>query len=217
MGPGHGHLLHQSRAGPDDITQEKVFDIGSEGDMDKKKDQPNWGTAFKLDGDGRIKLECGVIVPDHTLYRTKKYALKIGEGDHKQSYNKLYRYGHIILERNPGSYVKLSTIRNNPNPQVPANFQGFDISFQAQKWNLTNALANMVYGLSLGFHIASTSTAPPKGSKRKRNEAGRNSIPTSGLLGLASTHDGTATTTALGGSSTTAAPTHASGTITRVI
>ncbi|KAK2649468.1 hypothetical protein Ddye_016957 [Dipteronia dyeriana] len=186
----------------DDITQEEVFVIGSEGDRDKERDQPNNGTSFKLGGggDGRIKLEVrqlfkdgshfreiilvystqegfklkrirnerrriiseceangcpwrahssptydrvtymlktltdnynclavpknrdvtsvwlgkrfetfikenpdtniqvlgaiilrqrGVIVPDHTLYRAKKYALKIGDEDHKQSYNKL--------------------------------------------------------------------------------------------------------------------------------
>ncbi|KAK0600886.1 hypothetical protein LWI29_019198 [Acer saccharum] len=200
----------------------EVVDISSEADKDKERDQPNRGIAFKLGGDGRIKLEvgqlfkdsshfkeiildysiqegfklkrimnersritsgcevkgcpwrvhgsptydrvtymlktftdnhnclavpknrdvtsvwlgkifetfikenpytnikvlgaiilrqCEVIVPNHTLYRAKKYALKIREEDHKQSYNKLYRYGHIILERNPGSCVKLSTIR----------------------------------------------------------------------------------------------------------
>ncbi|TXG66487.1 hypothetical protein EZV62_007762 [Acer yangbiense] len=79
-----------------------------------------------------ILRQCKVIVPDHTLYRAKKYVLKIREEDHKQSYNKLYSYGHIILERNLGSYVKLSTSRYNPNPQVPTNFQRFYLSFQAQ-------------------------------------------------------------------------------------
>ncbi|KAK2656610.1 hypothetical protein Ddye_009662 [Dipteronia dyeriana] len=47
--------------------------------------------------------------------------------------------------------------------------------------------------------------------------AGRNSTLTSGHLGLASTHVGTATSTVLGGLLTTAAPTRASGTITRVL
>ncbi|TXG51874.1 hypothetical protein EZV62_021043 [Acer yangbiense] len=61
----------------------------------------------------------GVYVPDHTLYRAKRFALKIGDKDHKESYNKLYRYGGIIIERNPGSYVKLSTISYDPNLNVP--------------------------------------------------------------------------------------------------
>ncbi|TXG69661.1 hypothetical protein EZV62_004596 [Acer yangbiense] len=39
-----------------------------------------------------ILRQCGVNVPDHTLYRAKKYALNIGSEDHKNSYNKLYRF-----------------------------------------------------------------------------------------------------------------------------
>ncbi|KAK3226555.1 hypothetical protein Dsin_006417 [Dipteronia sinensis] len=75
--------------------------------------------------------QCGVNGPDNTLYRAKKYALNIGTEDHKQSYNKLYRYGHIIMERNPGSYVKTKII-SNPNPQILTSFEWFYLSFQAQ-------------------------------------------------------------------------------------
>ncbi|TXG47749.1 hypothetical protein EZV62_027043 [Acer yangbiense] len=39
-----------------------------------------------------ILRQCGVEVPDHTLYRAKRYALNIRDEDHKQSYNKLYRF-----------------------------------------------------------------------------------------------------------------------------
>ncbi|TXG51605.1 hypothetical protein EZV62_024129 [Acer yangbiense] len=39
-----------------------------------------------------ILRQCRVNVPDHTLYRAKKYALNIGSEDHKNSYNKLYRF-----------------------------------------------------------------------------------------------------------------------------
>ncbi|TXG57248.1 hypothetical protein EZV62_018561 [Acer yangbiense] len=73
-----------------------------------------------------ILRQCGVNVPDHTLYRANKYALNIGSEDHKNSYNKLYRYGHIIMERNPRSYVKMKVI-SDPNPQIPATFQRFKL------------------------------------------------------------------------------------------
>ncbi|KAK4844776.1 hypothetical protein QYF36_024332 [Acer negundo] len=49
----------------------------------------------------------GVYGPDHTLHRAKRFALKIGD---EKSYNKLYRHGGIIIERNPGSNAKLSMI-----------------------------------------------------------------------------------------------------------
>ncbi|KAL5774309.1 hypothetical protein ACOSP7_011866 [Xanthoceras sorbifolium] len=75
----------------------------------------------------------GVQVPDYTLHRAKKFALARGEVDHKESYNKLYKYGHVIIERNPGSCVKLSTIRYDPNTNVPAHFNRFFLSFYAQK------------------------------------------------------------------------------------
>ncbi|TXG60945.1 hypothetical protein EZV62_012308 [Acer yangbiense] len=39
-----------------------------------------------------ILRQCGVSVPDHTLFRAKKYALNIGSEDHKNSYSKLYRF-----------------------------------------------------------------------------------------------------------------------------
>ncbi|KAK2662706.1 hypothetical protein Ddye_001280 [Dipteronia dyeriana] len=77
-----------------------------------------------------ILRQYGVHVPDHTLYRAKKYALNIGVEDPNQSYNKLYRYGHIIMERNPESYVKIKII-TNPNPQILATFERFYLSFQA--------------------------------------------------------------------------------------
>ncbi|TXG53787.1 hypothetical protein EZV62_019043 [Acer yangbiense] len=48
--------------------------------------------------------------------------------DHKNSYNKLYRYGHIIMERNPGSYVKMKVI-SDLNPQIPATFQRFKLDY----------------------------------------------------------------------------------------
>ncbi|KAK0596172.1 hypothetical protein LWI29_013367 [Acer saccharum] len=40
----------------------------------------------------------GVYVPDHTLYRAKRFSLKIGDKDHKESYNKIYRYGASLLK-----------------------------------------------------------------------------------------------------------------------
>ncbi|KAK3198567.1 hypothetical protein Dsin_021982 [Dipteronia sinensis] len=66
-----------------------------------------------------VLRQCGINVPNHTLYRAKRYALNIRDEDHKQSYNKLYKYRHIIME--------------NPNPQIPTSFQRFYLSFQAQK------------------------------------------------------------------------------------
>ncbi|KAL5744179.1 hypothetical protein ACOSQ2_027295 [Xanthoceras sorbifolium] len=75
----------------------------------------------------------GVTVPDHTLYRAKTYTLNIGNEDHKKSYDKLYKYGHIFREKNPGSSCYLDTIRYNSNPNIPAHFQRFFLSFYAQK------------------------------------------------------------------------------------
>ncbi|KAK0575955.1 hypothetical protein LWI29_009574 [Acer saccharum] len=109
----------------DNISQEVVLEngSGSEGEID----QPNRGTTFTLGEDGRIKLEY------HTLYRAKRFALKIGDKDQKESYNKLYRYGGIIIERNPGSYAKLSMISYDPNLNVLVHFHRFYLSFYAQK------------------------------------------------------------------------------------
>ncbi|KAK2662250.1 hypothetical protein Ddye_000824 [Dipteronia dyeriana] len=80
-----------------------------------------------------VLRSCGVNVPKYTLYRAKRYALDIGFEDHKQSYNKLNRYGYCLREINLGSFVYLSTIRYNPDPNVLAHFNRFFLSFHAQK------------------------------------------------------------------------------------
>ncbi|KAI9164792.1 hypothetical protein LWI28_002184 [Acer negundo] len=69
-----------------------------------------------------ILRQCGVNVPDHTLYRAKKYALNIGSEDHKNSYNKLYRYGHVIMEMNPGSNVKMKVISDPTFPRFKLDY-----------------------------------------------------------------------------------------------
>ncbi|KAI9198752.1 hypothetical protein LWI28_021573 [Acer negundo] len=47
-----------------------------------------------------ILRQCGFNVPDHTLYRAKKYALNIESEDHKNSYNKLYSSSTTGAARN---------------------------------------------------------------------------------------------------------------------
>ncbi|KAL5775629.1 hypothetical protein ACOSP7_013186 [Xanthoceras sorbifolium] len=70
-----------------------------------------------------VLRQCGVTVPDYTLYRAKKYALNIGYEDHKLSFNKLYRYGHILRERDLRNCVIMSTLRLIPDPNTPARFK----------------------------------------------------------------------------------------------
>ncbi|KAH7565113.1 hypothetical protein JRO89_XS09G0136100 [Xanthoceras sorbifolium] len=57
---------------------------------------------------------CGLDVSDHTLYRAQRYAIKRENEDHKVSYNKLYKYGHVIREMNPGSSVIMCTVDISP-------------------------------------------------------------------------------------------------------
>ncbi|XP_042499876.1 uncharacterized protein LOC122078072 [Macadamia integrifolia] len=59
-----------------------------------------------------------INVPYQTLYRAKKRASVLNEGNHSKSYARLPAYGEMILERNPGSMFKLQfyerTIMSDP-------------------------------------------------------------------------------------------------------
>ncbi|KAK4835153.1 hypothetical protein QYF36_006018 [Acer negundo] len=120
------------------------------------KENPN--KNIKVLGSVALK-QCGITVPDHTLYRAKRYALNIRDRDHKQSYNKLYKYGHIIMEKNLGSCVKLMTIRHNPNPQIPASFQRFKVDYLTEQfWPAANS-SNLPEFLKAMDAIKATSEA----------------------------------------------------------
>lgn len=52
---------------------------------------------MKIDVLKKLLLEKhGVEVPDYTLYRAQKFALRFGDEEYKKTYNKLHKYGSAI-------------------------------------------------------------------------------------------------------------------------
>ncbi|TXG61099.1 hypothetical protein EZV62_012462 [Acer yangbiense] len=73
----------------------------------------------------------GLTLPSYTLYRAKNRVLQKTEKEHSESFDKLYNYGYIVRQRNPGSMTLLKTI--TPDLGAPSRFQRFFLSLQAQK------------------------------------------------------------------------------------
>ncbi|TXG69601.1 hypothetical protein EZV62_004536 [Acer yangbiense] len=77
-----------------------------------------------------------VYVPDHTLYRAKRFALKIGDKDHKESYNKIYRYAASLLKGiqeywTVHAFDTITKTNHNTNNVVEA-FNGWLNKYRAQ-------------------------------------------------------------------------------------
>ncbi|TXG51444.1 hypothetical protein EZV62_023968 [Acer yangbiense] len=73
----------------------------------------------------------GITIPTWTLYRAKNRVLDSTTIEYAECYDKLYSYGHMVRETNPGSVALLKTI--SPAPSTHSKFQRFFISFFAQK------------------------------------------------------------------------------------
>ncbi|KAK2661409.1 hypothetical protein Ddye_007942 [Dipteronia dyeriana] len=180
----------------DGITQEEVLVSGNKGDKDKERDQPNKGIAFKLGGDDRIKLEVGQLFKDGSHFKEIILGYSIQEG------------------------FKLKRIRNERRRIT----YGCEANGFALRVHSSPTYDRVTYMLKI-FTDNHNYLAVPKNSDvtsvwlRNKFEifikenpstnikVGRNPTPTLGHLGLASTHDGTTTSAALGGLSTAAAPT----------
>ena len=57
------------------------------------------------DSPHRLTLEAG----PHQVWRTRKIAIEMIEGDYKEQYWQLRDYSNVILKRNPGRYVRVTT------------------------------------------------------------------------------------------------------------
>ncbi|KAL5756581.1 hypothetical protein ACOSQ2_021327 [Xanthoceras sorbifolium] len=73
----------------------------------------------------------GLTLPKYTIYRAKKRMMLVTDDEHHRSYNKLYSYGFVVKNYNPGSIAFLRTITTHLG--APAKFQRFFLSFQTQK------------------------------------------------------------------------------------
>ncbi|KAL5776568.1 hypothetical protein ACOSP7_009494 [Xanthoceras sorbifolium] len=73
----------------------------------------------------------GVSLLVWTLYRAKHKVLDKQEVINCKSYSMLHTYGSMVMEKNPGSMVKMKTITQVPDG--PTKFKRFFLSFKAQK------------------------------------------------------------------------------------
>ncbi|KAL5865927.1 hypothetical protein ACOSQ3_003441 [Xanthoceras sorbifolium] len=85
---------------------------------------------------GKVKLEVGQMFNTihhfrQVLREAKNQVLNKTDKEHIQSYNKLYSYGYVVRQRNPGSMVLLRTV--TPTLGGLKLFQRLFISFEAQK------------------------------------------------------------------------------------
>ena len=75
-------------------------------------------------------------VDKQKLYRAKRIALEAFSTNHFECYNKLYRYGHVLRNLIPGTFVQIKCNRNvlSENP----TFERIFVSFLAQKHGYLN-------------------------------------------------------------------------------
>lgn len=78
-----------------------------------------------------IKDKYGISVHSLTLYRARKWALKIRGKEYDDSYNKVYSHIGQVYTRNHGSYAVMQCL--SPSIVMPSRFLHFFISFVAQK------------------------------------------------------------------------------------
>ena len=88
-------------------------------------------------------------VDKQKLYRAKRIALETFSANHYECYNKLYRYGHVVRNLNPGTFVQIKCNRNvlSENP----TFERIFVSFPAQKHGYLNGCRPFI-GLD-GCHL----------------------------------------------------------------
>ncbi|KAK3225582.1 hypothetical protein Dsin_005444 [Dipteronia sinensis] len=73
----------------------------------------------------------GITIPSYTLYRAKYRVLEKTKLEYSKCYDKLYKYGYPVEERNPGSMAFIRTIV--PDLGGLTRFQRFFLSFSTQK------------------------------------------------------------------------------------
>ncbi|TXG63126.1 hypothetical protein EZV62_010120 [Acer yangbiense] len=73
-----------------------------------------------------------VAVSEQKLYRARTIALEGSNENHKESYNKFWKYGNIVRIKNQGSVTMLNL--HQPLPGGPQHFLRFFLSFEAQKY-----------------------------------------------------------------------------------
>ncbi|XP_058181210.1 uncharacterized protein LOC131299644 [Rhododendron vialii] len=85
--------------------------------LDKLRDDP-W---IKVDAfQKQVRRELTVDVSSGKLYRAKKKAKEMIEGDHSVQYGRLNDYVETILKFNPSSWIKIQS--NKPCPELPPTF-----------------------------------------------------------------------------------------------
>ncbi|KAL5773175.1 hypothetical protein ACOSQ2_013099 [Xanthoceras sorbifolium] len=94
---------------------------------------PNMNVKFLSSEVHRIY---SLTLPVWKLYRTKHRVLDKTDVVNCKSYNMLYRYRRIIMEKNPGSLVKVKTV--TPVSDGPTKFLKLLVSFKAENDRFLN-------------------------------------------------------------------------------
>ena len=99
--------------------------------------------------EAKLYRKYALKVDKQKLYRAKRIALEALSANHSDCYNKLYRYGHVVRNLNPGTFVQIKCNRNvlSENP----TFERIFVCFSAQKHGYLNG-CRLFIGLD-GCHL----------------------------------------------------------------
>ncbi|TXG51428.1 hypothetical protein EZV62_023952 [Acer yangbiense] len=117
----------------EDEPQTPIRSSDDDGDIDKSAHSGQIrGRVFRENQCGKITLEVGMLFNDLEHFWARTIALEGSNENHKESYNKFWKYGNIVRIKNQGSVTMLKL--HQPLPGGPQHFLRFFLSFEAQKY-----------------------------------------------------------------------------------